>query len=215
MRSILLIGLGRFGKHIAMKLSELSQEVLAIDVDEDRVNEILPYVSNAYIGDCTNVEFMKSIGVKNFDVCIVAIGDDFQSSLETTSILKELGANKVVSRAASDRQSSLLLRIGADEVVYPEKEIANWTAIKYSSQHVFDYFELGGDFSICEVEAPLSWVGKSVGEIDIRRKYSINILAIKQNGKMNPLVLPDTTFQANCSLLVMGAYKDIQKCFRL
>ena len=139
MKSILLIGLGRFGRHIAMKLDELHHQVMAVDTDEKRVEAVLPYVTNAQIGDATDEEFLSSLGVRNFDVCIVAIGDNFQSSLETTSLLKELGAGYVVSRAARDVQAKFLLRNGADEVVYPEKQLAAWTAIRYSADHIFDY----------------------------------------------------------------------------
>ena len=143
MKSVLLIGLGRFGRHIAMKLDELHHEVMAVDLKENRVTAVLPYVGNAQIGDATNEDFLRSLGVRNFDVCIVAIGDNFQNSLETTSLLKELGAKMVVSRAARDVHAKFLLRNGADEVVYPEKQLASWTAIRYSSDHIFDYIELG------------------------------------------------------------------------
>ena len=124
MKSILLIGLGRFGKHIAMNLHQLGHQVMAVDQIEERVNDVLPYVTYAQIGDSTNRKFLASLGVRNFDVCIVAIGNDFQSSLETTSLLKELGARLVVARAARDIQEKFLLRNGADEVVYPQKQLA-------------------------------------------------------------------------------------------
>ena len=176
MKSILLIGLGRFGKHIAVKLQELNHEVMAIDRNEERVNEILPYVTNAQIGDSMKEEFLKTLGVSNYDVCIVAIGNDFQGSLETTSLLKELGAKKVVARAARDVQAKFLLRNGADEIVYPEKQLASWTAIRYSSDHIFDYIELSDEYAIFEIEVPGNWVGKTIIEIDIRRKYNINII---------------------------------------
>ena len=139
MKTVLLVGLGRFGRHIAMKLNELHHQVMAVDKNEERVEALLPYVTNAQIGDSTNEEFLKSLGVRNFDLCIVTIGSDFQSSLETTSLLKELGAKLVVSRAARDVQAKFLLRNGADEVVYPEKQIAKWTAIRYSADHILDY----------------------------------------------------------------------------
>ena len=145
MKSVLLIGLGRFGKHVAMKLRELNHEVMAVDHREERIQEVLPYVTNAQIGDSTNEEFLRSLGVENYDVCIVGIGNDFQSSLETTSLLKELGARMVVSRAATDVQEKFLLRNGADEVVYPEKQMANWAAIRYSANHVLDYIELDSE----------------------------------------------------------------------
>ena len=148
MKSILLIGLGRFGRHIALKLDELHHEVMAVDKEEKRVNAALPYVTNAQIGDATNQDFLESLGIRNYDVCIVAIGDNFQSSLETTSLLKELGAKMVVSRAARDVHAKFLLRNGADEVVYPEKQLAAWTAIRYSADHIFDYIELDEKYGI-------------------------------------------------------------------
>ena len=154
MKSILLIGLGRFGRHIAENLYELKHQVMAVDKKEDRVNAVLDFVTNAVIGDSTNEEFLKSLGVGNYDGCMVCIGDDFQSSLETTSLLKELGAKKVVSRAARDVHAKFLLRNGADEVVYPERQLAKWSAIRYTSDHIFDYVELGKEYSIFEIEIP-------------------------------------------------------------
>ena len=215
MKSVLLIGLGRFGRHIAIKLFEMKHEVMAVDKKEERVNQVLPYVSNAMIGDATNPEFLKSLGIKNFDVCIVAVGNDFQSSLETTSLLKEMGAKLVVSRASADRQASLLKKIGADEIVYPEKQLASWTAIRYSSDHIFDYIELDKDYSIYEVAVPEEWAGKTVGEVDTRKKYSINLLGLKKDGKMNPVISPDTVLSSDFTLLALGRYKDLQRCFKI
>ena len=215
MKNILLIGLGRFGKHIALQLNKLGHEVMAVDSNEERVNEILPIVTNAQIGDSTNTEFLKSLGIRNFDVCIVTIGGNFQNSLETTSLLKELGAKLVVSRAERDVQAKFLLRNGADEVVYPEKQVANWAAIRYTADHIRDYIEVDEAHGIFEVEVPEEWIGKTVGELDIRRKYSINIMATKENGKINMAVSPETVLTDNITLLVLGAYKELQKCFRI
>ncbi len=215
MKNILLIGLGRFGKNIALQLNKLGHEVMAVDNNEERVNEILPIVTNAQIGDSTNTEFLKSLGIRNFDVCIVTIGGDFQNSLETTSLLKELGAKLVVSRAERDVQAKFLLRNGADEVVYPEKQVANWAAIRYTADHIRDYIEVDEAHAIFEVEVPEGWVGKSVGELDIRRKYSINIMATKENGKINMAVTPETVLTDKITLLVLGSYKKLQKCFHI
>lgn len=215
MKNILLIGLGRFGRHIALQLNKLGHEVMAVDSNEERVNEILPTVTNAQIGDSTNTEFLKSLGIGNFDVCIVTIGGNFQNSLETTSLLKELGAKLVVSRAERDVQEKFLLRNGADEVVYPEKQVANWAAIRYTADHIRDYIEVDDAHAIFEVEVPEEWIGKTVGELDIRRKYSINIMATKENGKINMAVSPETVLTDNITLLVLGAYKELQKCFRI
>ena len=215
MKNILLIGLGRFGRHIALQLNKLGHEVMAVDSNEERVNEILPIVTNAQIGDSTNTEFLKSLGIGDFDVCIVTIGGNFQNSLETTSLLKELGAKLVVSRAERDVQEKFLLRNGADEVVYPEKQVANWAAIRYTADHIRDYIEVDDAHAIFEVEVPEEWIGKTVGELDIRRKYSINIMATKENGKINMAVSPETVLTDNITLLVLGAYKELQKCFRI
>ena len=215
MKNILLIGLGRFGRHIALQLNKLGHEVMAVDSNEERVNEILPIVTNAQIGDSTNTEFLKSLGIGNFDVCIVTIGGNFQNSLETTSLLKELGAKLVVSRAERDVQEKFLLRNGADEVVYPEKQVANWAAIRYTADHIRDYIEVDDAHAIFEVEVPEEWIGKTVGELDIRRKYSINIMATKENGKINMAVSPETVLTDNITLLVLGGYKELQKCFRI
>ena len=215
MKSVLLVGLGRFGRHIAIKLHELHHQVMAIDQKEERVEAVLPYVTNAQIGDSKNHNFMASLGVRNFDVCIVAIGDDFQSSLETTALLKELGAKQVVSRAARDVHAKFLLRNGADEVVYPEKQLASWTAIRYTSDHIIDYIELDDDNAIVEVSVPHSWVGKTVGALDVRRRYNINILGIKKTSKLDIGVTSSTVLTADETVLVLGSSRDIQKCLHI
>ncbi|WP_071442323.1 TrkA family potassium uptake protein [Traorella massiliensis] len=214
-KSILLIGLGRFGRHIATTLNELGHEVMAIDHNEERINDILPYVTSAQIGDSTNEEFLESLGISNYDVCIVAIANDFQSSLETTSLLKEMGAKLVVSRAERDVQAKFLLRNGADEVVYPEKQVAKWAAIRYSADHLLNYIELDDTHSIFEVSPPASWIGKSIGQIDIRKRYNINIMAVKENGKMNMSITPETILTKDVTMLVLGEYKALQKCFHI
>jgi trk system potassium uptake protein TrkA len=175
----------------------------------------MPFVTNGQIGDSTNEAFLQSLGIDNYDVCIVTIGGDFQGSLETTCLLKELGAKKVVSRAERDGQAKFLLRNGADEIVYPEKQLASWMAIRYSSDHILDYIELGESCSIFEVSVPKSWIGKSILQIDIRKKFNINIIAIKENEKINGTVTPDIILTENKTLLVLGEYKDLQKCFHI
>ena len=215
MKNILLIGTGRFGRHIAVQLSQLGHQVMAVDTNEERISDVLPYVTNAQIGDSTNAEFLRSLGIGNFDVCIVTISGNFQNSLETTSLLKELGAKRVVSRAERDVQEKFLLRNGADEVIYPEKQVANWAAIRYTADHIRDYIEVGEAHAIFEVEVPEGWIGKTVGELDIRRKYSINIMATKENRKINMAVSPETVLTDKITLLVLGAYKELQKCFRI
>lgn len=215
MKSILLIGLGRFGRHIAEQLNSLGHEVMAIDHNEERVNKALPYVTNAQIGDSRNEDFLKTLGIPNYDVCIITIASDFQSSLETTSLVKELGGKLVVARAERDVQQKFLLRNGADEVVYPENQIARWLAIRYTSDHVLDYIEIDGDHAIFEITVPKEWLGKTVGQVDIRRRYNVNIMGVKQNGKISVTVTPETMLTEDKSLLVVGDYKTLHKCFHI
>lgn len=213
MKSILIIGLGRFGKHLARQFNGMGDEVLAVDIVEERVNDVLPYVTSAQIGDSTNRTFLESIGARNFDVCIVAIGSDFQNSLETTSLLKEMGCPFVVARAARDVQAKFLARNGADEVLYPERELARWAAMRYSSDHILDYMELGQNHAIFEVPVPDEWVGKTVAELNIRRKFNLNILGQKVGDQLELLTGADSKLQENAHLLVLGSTKDFLKCF--
>lgn len=215
MKSILLIGVNRFGSLLARQFRELGHQVMAIDKEEDRINSILPYVTEAQIGDSTNEAFLRSLGIGSYDVCIVTIGEDFQSSLETTSLLKELGGKLVVSRADREVQAKFLLRNGADEVINPEKQVAEWAAIRYASDHVLDYIKLDEDHAILEVTAPADWAGRSIGQIDIRKKYGINIMAVKTNGKLDLSVTPETVLKNCQTLLVLGERKALRKCFRL
>ena len=215
MKSVLLIGLGRFGRHIAEQLNSLGHEAMAIDHNEERVNKALPFVTNAQIGDSRNEAFLRTLGIPNYDVCIITIASDFQSSLETTSLVKELGGKLVIARAERDVQQKFLLRNGADEVVYPENQIARWMAIRYTSDHVLDYIEIDGDHAIFEIKVPKEWIGKTVGQIDIRRRYNVNIMGVRQNGKMSVSVTPETMLTEDKSLLVVGDYKTLHKCFHI
>lgn len=215
MKNILLIGVGRFGRHIAMQLSQLGHQVMAVDINEDRINDVLPFVTNAQIGDSTNEEFLRTLGIGNFDVCFVTISSNFQNSLETTSLLKELGAKSVVSRAERDVQAKFLLRNGANNVVYPEKQMAKWAAIRYSADHIFDYIEIDEQHAIFEVQVPKEWIGKSVGELDVRRRFGINILGIKRAEKTDVSVMSDTILSDDITVLALGEYKALQKCFRI
>ena len=215
MKSVLLIGVNRFGSLLAKQFHDLGHQVMAVDRSEDRINRILPLVTDAQIGDSTSEAFLRSLGVGNYDVCIVTIGGDFQSSLETTSLLKELGGKFVVSRADRDVQAKFLLRNGADEVINPEKQIAEWAAIRYSSDHILDYIKLDNDHAIFEVSVPVEWIGKKVGELDIRRKYGINIMAVKESGTMNLSVTPETVLNSGMTMLVLGEWKAIRKCYHI
>ena len=215
MKNILLIGLGRFGRHLAVELKELGHEVMAVDDEEDRVNEILPYVTNAQIGDSTNADFLKSLGIGNFDICFVTISANFENSLETTSLLKELGAKIVISRAERDIQKKFLLRNGADQVVYPERQVAKWASIRYTADHILDYMEIDASHAIFEAEVPEEWLGKTIGELDVRRKYNINIIAVKDKGGVNIALSTDTLLKQDATILVIGEHKAIKRWFNI
>ncbi len=209
MKSFLIIGLGRFGRFMARKLVEQKNEVLAVEINEDRANESLKYVNDIQIGDSTKGSFIESLGVNNFDMCVVAIGDNFQSSLETTALLKEHGARHILARANRDVHKKFLLMAGADEVVYAEREMAERLAVKYGSDKIFDYFTLSNGYSIYEISVPDSWVGKTIIEKAVRQKHRINIIATKKDGVMNPVPSPEHVFQSDETLIVMGHSDDI------
>ncbi len=213
MKSILLIGLGHFGKALAMELNAKGQEIMAVDRQEKRVNDILPYVTDALIGDTTSEAFLKSLGINNYDVCVVTIGNDFQSSLETTSLLKELGAKVVVSYADSEVQKKFLLRNGADEVINPAVHIARWASVRFASDHVLDFITIDKNHAILEVTVPQAWKGKTVGQLDVRRKHGITLIAVKEGDQTNLAVTPDTLIKGDETLLVLGDQKSVRKCF--
>ena len=211
MKSVLVIGIGRFGYHLIDQLNKSGDEIMAVDSSEERINPVLGMVTSSLIGDATDENFIKSLGVSNFDVCFVAIGDKFQSSLETTSLLKENGAKYVVARASRSVQEKFLLRNGADSVVFPERQLAEWSAIRYCSATVVDYLEYPGDYSIFEVKVPKAWIGKSLVDLGIRNKLHLNILSIRRDG--NPILeFPaDMVFMEGDTVTVFGADKDLKK----
>ena len=214
-KSILLIGLGKFGTHIAMYLHRIGHDVMAIDREEEPVNAVAEFVTDAQIGDATNEEFLRTLDVDEFDVCIVAIGENYQSSVETTYMLKQLGAHSIVTLARGDTQAEILRRSGADQVVFPERQLAKWLSVCYSSEHILDYIDLDADCSIFEVKVPKDWVGRSIAQIDIRKKYAVNIIAIKSGGTISAAVRPETVLTEDVTLLVLGEFRALQRCFDL
>lgn len=209
MKSILIIGLGRFGQHLCLNLASLGNEIMIVDEREECLEGLLPYVTNAKIGDCTNVEVLKSLGVRNFDICFVCIGTNFQSSLEITSLVKELGAKRVISKANRDIHAKFLLRNGADEVIYPDRDLAERLAIKYSANHIFDYIELTEEFSIYEIPPVPSWIGKSLKQIDVRAKFNISVIGIKNGEEVSFLPSPEHEFTKDEHLMIIGRKKDV------
>lgn len=214
MKSILVIGIGRFGRHLSRNLIELGNEVMIVDKNEENLMELLPFVTSAQIGDCTKEEVLRSLGINNFDLCFVCIGSDFQNSLEITSLLKDLGAKYVISKASRDIHVKFLLRNGADEVVDPERDIAEKLAVRYSANSLFDYIGITKDVAIYEIPPLDSWIGKSVKEANLRVRNHISIFATKVGDKVLPLTSADHIFRADEHIMIMGDHKDVEKILK-
>lgn len=214
MKSILVIGMGRFGHHLSQKLLELGNEVMVVDNMEEKLTDMLPYVTNAKIADCTDVEVLKSIGIRNFDICFVCIGTNFQSSLEITSLLKENGAKLVISKATRDIQAKFLLRNGADQVIYPDRDMAEKLAVRYSTSHIFDYIELNDEYSIYEIPTAKDWVGKTIGEVDFRAKFKVSILGFKEGEETKLHPMADHVFSRDEHLMVIGSREDVDRLLK-
>lgn len=212
MKNILIIGLGRFGKHLAKKFIDLGDEVMVIDRDEESVQEIMNIVTYAQVGDCMKEDVLRSLGINTFDICFVCMGEDFQSSLEVTDMLKTLGAKYVVSKAGRDVHAKFLLKNGADEVVYPEKDMAEKVAVRFSSNHLVDFFEISKDVAVYEIFVPDNWHGKSIMDINVRAKYNINILAVREDdGELVSNPPPSYVFSRNERMIVLSDSQNIKQ----
>ena len=214
MKNVLLVGLGRFGFHMAVKLHELHHQVLAIDKKERRVQDVLPFVTNAEIGDASDPEVLKVLGVSEFDLCVVTMGHDLQASLEVTALLKEYGAPFVLTRVQTDAHARFLLACGADDVIYPEKQLADWAAMRYSSAHILDYVRISQGYSIFETELPQNWIGHTIVDLAVRQRYRINILAVCKDGEEVAMPSPTHRFSAGERIIIMGNEKDVEKFLR-
>lgn len=214
MKSILIIGMGRFGRHLCVNLSKLGNQIMIVDDKEENMEELLPYVVSAKIGDCTNEAVLRSLGISNFDLCFVCIGTNFQSSLEITSLVKELGGRHVISKANRDIHAKFLLRNGADEVIYPDRDIAEKIAVRYSANHVFDYIELTDEYSIYEIPPLQEWVHKTLKDLSIRNKYHISILGTKYKGKAKLMPTADYVIQPDEHLMIIGKKADVDKILK-
>lgn len=208
--TFLVIGLGRFGSSLALRLMDSGSEVMVIDINEDAVNHIAPHVTQAKIGDCMDEEVLRSLDPASFDFCFVCISDNFQSSLEITSLLKELGAPMVVSKADKDLHARLLLKIGADEVVFPERDMAQRTAMRFSVNGALEYIELAPGYAIMELDVPDHWEGQTLIDLDIRKRWNVNVIGHKEEGAIRPI---DASFvlAADTHILVAGRPDDIAR----
>lgn len=211
MKSILVIGMGRLGRHLASTMIYLGNEVMVIDKDPEVIESLSPAIADANIGDCTNENVIKALGVDNFDICFVTIDSDFQSSLVVTSLLKTYGAGLVVATAKRDIQADLLKKIGADEVVYPEREIAEKLAVRYNSRNIFDFIKLTPEYAIYEIPAPTVWMGQTISHLGVRQHYKVNIIAVKQGNTLNTMPGPDYIFKADDHVIVIGKAGDVFK----
>ncbi len=204
MISVLLIGMGKFGRTLGEKLLGMGDEVMIVDKNEDVINSLAGKYADATIANCTNEENLAAMDVKAFNACVVAIGDDFQSSLEVTSLLKDLGAKRVISRATTDIQRKLLLRMGADEVIYPDMDIAEKLAVRLNSDKVINYIDIDADYSIFEIAIPNKWIGRKLVDINPRGKYGMNILTVKKGRQVISSLDGNFVFEANDQIVVFG-----------
>ena len=215
MKSVLIIGMGRFGHHLAKNMLELGHDVMIIDSEESRLEDMVPYATSAKIGDGTNPEVLKSLGIGNFDIVFVCIGTNFQSSLEITSLVKEMGARQVVSKATRDIHAKFLLRNGADEVIYPDKDIAEKCAERYSMDNVFDYIELDDDYAIYEIPPLKEWIGKSIRQADIARNYQVTVLGVRDaSGEKRIMPSADYVVDASEHLMVLSERGNMAKLLK-
>ncbi|MDE7296094.1 MAG: TrkA family potassium uptake protein [Clostridia bacterium] len=204
MISVLLIGMGKFGRTLGEKLLGMGDEVMIVDKNEDVINSLGPKYADATIANCTNEENLAAMDVKAFNACVVAIGDDFQSSLEVTSLLKDLGAKRVISRATTDIQRKLLLRMGADEVIYPDMDIAEKLAVRLNSDKVINYIDIDSDYSIFEIAIPNKWIGRKLIDINPRKKYGMNILTVKKGRQVISSLDGNYVFENGDQIVVFG-----------
>lgn len=209
MKSILVIGMGRFGRHLATKMQELGNDVMVVDSHEEIIEDLASTFADCQIGDCTSEAVLKSLGVDNYDICFVTIGSNFQSSLVITSLLKKLGARFVVAKAKQDIQAELLHTIGANEVIYPERDIAEKLAIRYNAKNIFDFVQLTDEYAIYEIPALSAWVGKTIRELNIRQQYRVTIIAIKRGNSLNVAPGADYTFRSDDHIVVIGTSTDV------
>ena len=211
MKSFLIIGAGRFGKHLAKKLIELGNDVVAVDKNAEKIEALNTFLTDSFVGDCSNESVLKALGVNNFDVCFVCTAENFQSSLEITSMLKELGAGFVVATAKRDRQADSLKKIGADDVIYPEKQIAEKTGIRYNAKNIVDLIQISDEYAIYEIPVPKAWIGKTIIEVNVRKNHKVNIIAIKNNDNINAAPGADYTFRPDDHIMIIGKQSDVFK----
>lgn len=214
MKNVLIIGLGRFGRHMAIRLQDLGNNVMAVEEDEETANDVVDRISNIQIADATNPQVIKSLGINDFDLCVVTIEEDFQAALVVTYLLHEAGAKYIIARAARDMYRKLLLHNGADYVVYTERDEAEKLAVRFGARNVFDYNELSKNLGIYEIAVPLAWVGESILDLKVRSEYGVEILAFQLGGDVEQILDPEFVFEKDMHLYVIGAPEAIRRITR-
>lgn len=210
-KQYVVIGLGRFGSSVAQTLYSLGNDVLVIDKNEDLVQDISDSVTHAVQMDATDENALRTLGLRNFDVAIITIGANIQSSVMATLLVKELGVKYIVAKANNDLHAKVLTKIGADRVILPEKDMGVRVAHNISSSSILDYIELSTDYSIIEIKAPEEWKGKTIMDLKLRKKYGINVMAIKNKKDINISPMPDDMIYENDVLVAVGAAQDLVK----
>ena len=210
-KTFLVIGMGTFGHHLCRELAKQNCEIMVVDAAAEAVEDVLQIVVSAKVGDCTNEEVLRSFGVSDFDACFVCVSSDFKNSLQITSLLKELGARKIICKANDDIHKKFLLRNGADQVIYPEKEAATSLAVSESSDDIFDCIPMTAEYSIYELKVPDRWVGKSIRELSIRSEFRLNVLGLKIDGAIQPMPDANHVFREDEHVLVMGRVEDVRR----
>lgn len=209
--TFLVIGLGRFGTSLALRLMDNGSEVMVLDSDEELVSRIAPQVTQAKVGDCMDEEVLRSLDPASFDFSFVCISHSFQASMETTSLLKELGAPMVVAKADRDIHARLLLKIGADEVVFPERDMAARTAMRFSVNGALEYVELAPGYAIFELDVPDHWADKTLLDLDIRKRWGVNVIGRKEDGSILPIDAAGFHFKADTHIMVAGRPDNVSK----
>jgi trk system potassium uptake protein TrkA len=204
-----VIGMGRFGSSVAKTLYNLGFEVMAIDANEHRTQEVTSMVTHAVQADSTDEDALRAIGIRNFDVVVVAIGQDIQSSILTTLILKDLGVTSIIVKAQNELHGKVLTKIGADKVIFPERDMGQRVAHHLISPNILDHIELSDDYSIVEIEVTKPMVGKNLRQLDIRAKYGCNVMAIKSGDRMNIAPHAEDKIKENDVLVIVGNNEDL------
>ena len=211
-KTFAVIGLDRFGSNLAINLQRMGNEVIGIDTDEEKVRRISDSITHAAIGDPTDENVLCTLGVRNADVAVVALTNDIQSGVLVTLMLKELGMKNVISECTSEIHGRILAKVGADKVIYPEKDMGERLAKNLNNNDIIDYIELSDEFSIMEINLPKNWAGKSLLELNIRAKFNITVIACKNaDGSVNISPDPALPLSADCSLFVIGPEKIIDR----